>query len=85
MPDEEKKKYGFVELDGYDEAIQGLRNHVTDEISKHSKHMVSLNDKIFNKIHAQGQAIFKCLEMSADQLPLENVTVIDGDRYEVVD
>ena len=52
MLEEAKKKYGFAELDVYDEAIQGLRNHVTDEISKHSKHMVSLNDKIFNKIHA---------------------------------
>ena len=43
MSPESMKRYGFSKLDGFESSFQDLKNHLTDEIGKHSKHMVSLN------------------------------------------
>ena len=46
LPEESKKKYGFMPHDDIAEGFRSLRNHVTDEFGKQSIHMAQLNEKI---------------------------------------
>ena len=46
LPEESKKRYGFMAHDDIAEGFRSLRNHVTDEFGKQAVHMAQLNEKL---------------------------------------